>query len=182
MSFSLAGKHCVRPLTRFLGRGDLRCRCGGPRTRCPFPVRRRRPDAPDISRLFERNPHQPVFAFRSQRNTIRHPRRRLGSTRKFVEQNCKPWFQWLGEPYAATFCVYYQRVAWLAKRNRRVHTYQSKGNLRPNARAAPHRFGRLRNQGHESFQIVRLLGNPIHRYGAGFETKVTGLNNSHKTG
>jgi hypothetical protein len=81
-------------------------------------------------------------------------RRRFSPARKFIEQNREARFQRLGEPYTAPFGIYYQRVTLLAERNRGVPAYKPKWYLRPNASAPPHRFERLRNQGHKS--LLRL--------------------------
>ena len=82
MSFSLDGKYGVGPLVLF-----LRQRHGGSRGLGPdSPVRRGRLDAPDIPGLIQRDSHQPILAFRSQRNAVSHAGRRARSSRKFVER------------------------------------------------------------------------------------------------
>jgi hypothetical protein len=144
MSFALSGKYGVGPFILFLRR-----RYGGS---CgpglASPVRRGRLDAPDIPGLFQRDSHQPVYAFRSQRNAVSHASRSARSSRKFIEQNRQPRFQRLGEAHAASLCVYHQSMAVLAEWNGRIKAGEAKRDLSPNSRATPFRFKRFRTRAH----------------------------------
>jgi len=144
MSFSLDGKYGVGPLVFLLWR-----RHGGSRgLGVDSPIRRRRLDAPDIPRLIQCDPHQPVFAFRPQWNAISNTGRRARSTRKFVEQDRQTRFQGLGEAHATSLCIYHQSMAVLAEWNGRIKAGEAKRDLRPNPGTTPFRFKRFRSRAH----------------------------------
>jgi len=143
MRFAFAGKNRVRPLVLFPGQGHGRRNCIQ-----LTPVLRRRPNAPDVPRLIQRDSHQPVIASCSQWNAVRHLGRRTRPTGELVEQNRQPRLQWLRKPHSASLRVYNQRMTLLVERNRRIQAGQAKGYLRANSSTSPLCFKRFRVRTH----------------------------------
>src|ERR1022692_2539750 len=83
VSFSLDGKHRVRPFVFLLRRRHS----GSNRRRLASPVSRSRLDAPDIPRLFQRDSDQPIVTPGSKGHTVGDARGRTRGARKFIEQN-----------------------------------------------------------------------------------------------
>jgi hypothetical protein len=136
MRFSLTRKHRIRPLIFLLRQRN--CNRGG--LRLDSPIRRRRPNAPDVPWLLQRDSHEPVLPIGPQRNTICHRSGRAHSAGKLIQQNRQSRLEGLRNAHAASLRVHHQRMTVLAERNRRIEAGQSKRYLRANSRAAPRRF------------------------------------------
>ncbi len=137
MEFALAGELRVGPLV-FLGRRGCSGGRGGrrDRNRLNTPIRGRGMDAPDISRLFQCESHQPEFSASSQWHAVHDERCDRLPGRKFVEIHLQPGLQRTRKTDAAALRVDDQSLATFGELGRRIKTGDSQRKLGTNAGAS----------------------------------------------